>query len=176
MGDVLEREAKARGQEARQRLQMVLLTTDHLDDVMAGLAYLKRAPGVDAGRLAVAGHSFGGSLTLLSAERDKDIRAAVTFGAAAMSWDGSPPLRERLLAAASNARVPVFITYAVNDYSTAPGQALSSELARLNRIHELKIYPAVGETSVAGHGAVYSDIKTWEADVFRFLDQHLRPK
>ena len=174
MRDILDREAKARGEEARRRLQLVLLTTDHLDDVMAGLAFLKRMEGVDSPRIAVAGHSFGGQLTLLAAERDTSVRAAVTFAAAAQSWDRSPELRERLLAAARNIRAPIFLTYAANDFSIAPGQVLAAELAKMKRPHELKIYPSVGDTPAAGHQAVYSDIMTWQADVFRFLDEHLR--
>ena len=176
MGDILDRETKARGEEARRRLQMVLLTTDHLSDVMAGLAFLKRVAGVDAGRVAVAGHSFGGQLTLLAAERDKDVRAAATFAAAAQAWDGSPELRERMLEAVQNIQAPIFLTHAANDFSIVPGQVLAAELSRLKRPHELKIYPAVGDTAGAGHGAVYSDITTWETDVFRFLDDHLRPR
>lgn len=174
MRDILDREANARGEEARRRLQLVLLTTDHLDDVMAGLSFVKRAAGVDATRIAVAGHSFGGQLALLAVERDTSLRAAVTFGAAAQSWDGSPELRERLIAAVRNIRAPIFLTHAANDFSIAPGQVLAAELVRLKRPHELKIYPAVGETPAAGHQAVYSDMKTWEADVFRFLDGHVR--
>lgn len=174
MRDALDREAKARGEEARRRLQMVLLTTDHLDDVMAGLAALRRVEGVDSARIAVAGHSFGGQLALLAAERDTSVRAAVAFAAAAQSWDHSPELRERLLAAARNIRAPIFLTHAANDFSIAPGQMLAAELANVKRPHELKIYPAVGDTPAAGHQAVYSDIVTWQADVFRFLDEYLR--
>jgi carboxymethylenebutenolidase len=174
MRDALDREAKARGEEARRHLQLVLLTTDHLDDVMAGLAALRRVEGVDATRIAVAGHSFGGQLALLAAERDTSVRAVVAFAAAAQSWDRSPELRERLLEAARNGRAPIFLTHAANDFSIAPGQLLAAELAKVKRPHELKIYPAVGETPAAGHQAVYSDIMTWRADVFRFLDEHLR--
>jgi dipeptidyl aminopeptidase/acylaminoacyl peptidase len=61
------------------------MTTDHLDDATSGLLFLKNLPEVDARRVAVAGHSFGGQLTLLEAEHDPAIRAAVTFGAAAGS-------------------------------------------------------------------------------------------
>jgi dienelactone hydrolase len=150
------------------------LTTDHLDDVMAGLAFLKGVEGVDAERIAVAGHSFGGQLALLAAERDTSVRAAVTFAAAAQAWDGSPELRERLRAAVRNIRAPMFLTHAANDFSIVPGQVLAAELAQMKRPHELKIYPAVGDTPAAGHQALYSDIVTWEADVFRFLDEHLR--
>jgi dienelactone hydrolase len=176
MRDALDREENAHGEAARKRLQLRLLTTDHLDDAMAGLAFLKRLPGVDARRIAVAGHSFGGQLTLLAVERDKDVRAAVTFGAAAQSWDGSPDLQQWLLKAARNIQTPIFLTHAANDFSIVPGQMLSAELTRRKRPHELKIYPAVGDTPRDGHQAVYTDIPTWERDVFSFLDKYLRSR
>jgi predicted dienelactone hydrolase len=47
MQDVLRREEKEKGREARQHLQFKLLTTDQLDDVMAALAFLKTVPGID---------------------------------------------------------------------------------------------------------------------------------
>ncbi len=87
MQDVLQREKDTKGEKARKRLQFVLLTTDHLDDVTAGLLFLKNLPGVDSRRIAVVGHSFGGQLTLLAAERDTSLRAALTFSAAASSWE-----------------------------------------------------------------------------------------
>jgi dipeptidyl aminopeptidase/acylaminoacyl peptidase len=42
---------------------------EQLDDVTAALAFLKGVPGIDPGRIAIAGHSDGGNLTLLAAER-----------------------------------------------------------------------------------------------------------
>jgi len=63
----------------------VLASTDHLDDVMAGLSFLKASPAIDAKRVATAGDWFGGQLTLLAAERDNTLRAAVAFAAAANS-------------------------------------------------------------------------------------------
>lgn len=169
--DVLQREEAAKGAEARKRLQFVLMTTDHLDDVMAGLSFLKTLPGIDSHRIAVAGHSFGGQLTLLAAERDHSLRAAVTFGAAAASWEGSSQLRERLLTSVRNITVPVMLVHAANDYSTAPGKALDVELTGLNKPHLLKIYPPFGKTSDDGHNFVYTDITEWEADIFGFLDK-----
>lgn len=174
MRDILDREAQTRGEDARKRLYLKLLTIDHLDDVMAGLTFLKRVAGVDPGRIAVAGHSFGGSLALLAAERDKSIRALVCFGPAAQNWDGSPEYRKRLLAAIRNNRTPLFLTHAANDFSIVPGQMLAAEAARLKRTHELKIYPPVGTTPAAGHAALYTDVATWESDVFRFLDRHIQ--
>jgi dienelactone hydrolase len=172
--DVLAREAVVNGEAARRRLQLRLLTTDHLDDVLAGLSYLKSHAAVDHERVAVVGHSFGGQATLLAAERDKSIRAVVTFAAAALSWENSPELRDRLLGCVRNIAAPIFLTHAANDYSTEPGRQMAAELARLNRTHELKIYPAVGKTAGDGHTAVFTDAAHWEPDVFAFLDRHMR--
>jgi dienelactone hydrolase len=174
MQDILHREEKAKGKEARQHLQFVLATTDHLDDVMAALSFLKTVPGIDAKRLAIVGHSFGGQITSLAAERDNTIRAAVTFAAAAGSWERSPELRKRLVTAVDNESAPIMLIQAANDYSTAPSYALADELERLHKPHLLKIYPAVGQTADDGHNFLYLAIPQWEHDVFGFLDGYLK--
>jgi dienelactone hydrolase len=174
MQDILRREETSKGKEARQHLQFVLLTTEQLDDVTAALTFLEKVPGVDAERVAIVGHSFGGQLTLLAAERSKVVRAAITFAAAAGSWERSPELRERLLTAVRQTTVPVMLIHAENDYSTAAGRALSAELERLHKPHLLEIYGTVGQTPDDGHNAVYLAIPIWEPDVFRFLDEYVR--
>jgi carboxymethylenebutenolidase len=174
MQDILQREETAKGKESRQRLQFVLATTDHLEDVMAGLTFLKATPGIDPKRVAIVGHSFGGQLTLLAAERDNTIRAAVTVSAAAGSWQRSPELRERLLSAVDKSTAPIMLIQAANDYSTAPSYALAQELERLHKPHVLKIYPPVGRTSEDGHNFLYLAIPQWEPDVFGFLDEHVK--
>ena len=118
MQDVLRQEEKERGREARQHLQFKLLTTDQLDDVMAALAFLKTMPGFDIHRIAVAGNSFGGQLALLAAERDSTIRAAVTFAAAAGSWERSAEVRDRLLTAVRKMSAAIMLIHAENDFST----------------------------------------------------------
>jgi carboxymethylenebutenolidase len=177
MGNVLRREEAAKGAESSQHLQFVLLNTDHLDDVMEGLAFLKGVPGIDLRRLAVVGHSFGGQLTLLAIERDVAIRAAVAFdGAAHHSWERSAEVRERLFTAVRSAAAPVMLIQASNDYSTTPSRALADELERLHKPHVLKIYPPVGQTADDGHNAVYIAIPVWEEDVFQFLDKYVKLK
>ncbi|HEX9154359.1 MAG TPA: alpha/beta fold hydrolase, partial [Nitrospira sp.] len=146
MQDLLQREKAAHGDEARRHLQFVLLTGDHLDDVLAALSFLKTVRGVDPHQIAVTGHSFGGQLTLLATERDPSIRAAVTFAAAAGSWEDTPEVRERLLAAVRKTAAPIMLIQATNDYSTAAGRDLAAELERLHKPHLLKIYPPVGQT------------------------------
>jgi len=174
MRDILEREKRAKGEGARNHLQFVLLTTDHLDDVTAALSFLKSLHGVDARRIAVVGHSSGGQLTLLAAERDSTLRAAVTFSAVARSWESSPEIRERMLSAVRKTTVPLMLLHAANDYSVVPGHAMAHELASLAKPHFLKIYPPVGKTPGDGHNFVYAAIDQWEDDVFRFLGEHVR--
>jgi len=174
MRDRLKHEEEAKGKEARQHLQFVLMNTEQLDDVLASLTLLKTVPGIDPRRIVVAGHSFGGQLTLLAAERDESIKAAVTFGAAADSWDRSAELRERLLTAVRNTHAPIMLIHAENDFSTVPGREMGAELKRLHKPHVLKIYPPVGHTADDGHNALYEAIPMWEDDVFKFLDDHDR--
>jgi carboxymethylenebutenolidase len=173
-GDLRAAELAASGQEAHERLQVRLLEGDELSDAFAGLAYLRSQPEVDASRVAVAGHSFGGSLTLLMAERDSTLRAAIDFASAAGSWR-SAPLRERLRNAVSRTTVPVLFIHASNDYSTEPGEALAADMARLAKAHRLRIYPPFGRTREEGHSMVYLSTATWEMDVFAFLNTYMRP-
>jgi dienelactone hydrolase len=174
MQDSLRQEEEAKGKEARQHLQFLLAKTDHLDDVLAALLFLKTAPAIDVKRIAIVGHSFGGQVTLLAAERDNTLRAAVTFAAAAASWQSSAELRQRLGAAMDRAMAPIMLIQAANDYSTAPSYALADELERRHKPHLLKIYPPVGKTSDDGHNFLYLGIPQWEHDVFGFLDEHVK--
>ena len=175
IGDLLREEA-AKGVEASRHLQVVLVTTDHLQDALAALSFLKSLPYVDARRVAVAGHSFGGQLTLLEASHDRTVCAAVTFGAAAASWDGSPELRDRLIEALRGLAMPVMLIQAANDYSLSPSSAMDGELSRLSKPHVRKIYPAFGDSPTHGHNFLYFDIARWEQDVFAFLEANVTPQ
>jgi carboxymethylenebutenolidase len=173
--DVLQPEETAKGKEAREHLKFVLMTTEQLDDALAALAFLRTLPEIDRHRVAVSGHSFGGQLTLLAAERDSTVRAAVTFAAAAESWERSPELRERLSRAVRNATAPILFIQAANDYSTAVSRDLAAELERLHKPYLMKIYPPVGKSADDGHNLIYTDISLWEDDLFKFLDEGLTP-
>ena len=171
--DLMNRELAIRGQDARNELQLQLLETREMDDALAGLAFLRAFPEVDPRDVAVIGESFGGSLTVLLAERDPTLRAVVIFSGAGYSWDQSPLLRVRLLAAVGRTAAPIFFIHAENDYSLA-GKALDAELARLGKAHRLKIYPPVGQTAEEGHDFLSRGLSSWEPDVFAFLDEHTR--
>jgi len=169
-GDIMARAAEADGQEGRNRAQLELLETEELDEARAGLRFLRSLPEVDPHRVVVAGHSFGGSLTLLLAERDRTVGAVVVFGGSAYSWGLSPALRSRLLKAVDQITAPALFIHAANDYSTAPGEVLSEEMRRLGRPALLKIYPAVGRTQSEGHNFLLGNVSLWESDLFRFLE------
>ncbi len=141
---------------------------------MASLVLLKAMTEVDGHRVAVAGHSFGGQITLLEAARDPEVRAVVTFGAAAHSWGGSEEIRANMLDTFARMSAPILVLYAANDYSVARGRAMDAELARLSKPHLLKIYPPVGESAKDGHNFLYTNVGLWETDVFRFLDEHVK--
>jgi dienelactone hydrolase len=173
-GDLRAAELAANGPEAHDRLQVRLLEGDELSDAFAGLRYLRSLREVDARRVAVVGHSFGGSLTLLIAEHDSTLRAAIAFASAAGSWR-SAPLRERLRTAVSRTTVPIFFIHASNDYSIEPGKSLAADMRRLGKPHRLRIYPAFGRTPEEGHSIVYLSTPTWQTDVFAFLDAVMRP-
>jgi carboxymethylenebutenolidase len=172
--DLMDKELAERGWDARNKLQLELLQTDQLNDALAGLAFLRSLPEVDAHRIAIAGHSFGASLTILMIERDSAIRAAVAFSGSAASWEHSPPLRERLIAAVNRTTVPIFFIQAENDYSIAPAKVLSAEMKRLGKPYRVKICPPVGKTADDGHSFLFLKVDAWESDVFSFLAEYMR--
>lgn len=175
-GDLMDRELAAHGQEGRNRIQIRLLETDELEDALAGLAYLRARPEVDPRRIAVVGHSFGGTLALLVAEHEESVRAAIAFSGSGFSWPQSPQLRTRLLQAVDRAAAPIFFIHAANDYSVAPGKELAAEMARRKRPYRLKIYPPIGHSQDDGHGFIYLGVPLWEREVFAFLDRYTRPE
>jgi dienelactone hydrolase len=144
LGDLLERQLRDSGDDAHNRLQLRLLETDHLDDALAGLAFLRALDDVDPERVAAIGHSFGGSLTLLLAERDSSLRAAMDFAGAAVG----------------RSVVPTFVIQAANDSSIAPARALAAEMARLGKAHRMTIYSPSGQTADDSHAFVYRAAST----------------
>jgi dienelactone hydrolase len=172
--DLMNSEFAAHGQDARNALQLRLLANRELSAANAGLAFLRGLADVNAHRVAIVAHSFGGSVTLLQAEKEPDVRALVLFSSAGYSWDRSPELRKRLLDAVDHIRAPIFFIHAANDYSVNPGKVLDARLVQLGRPHRLKIYPPIGSTPDDGHNFPLLGVSIWEPDVFAFLDEYMR--
>ena len=153
----------------RGSVTVSLLEEQH-QDVVAALEYLKKLPYVDANRIAVAGCSFGGIETVLTAEKNLGLRAAIPFAPAAMTWNGSSEMRARLIAAVRRATVPVFLIQAENDYDLGPTRVLSREMDEAAKPHKAIVYPRYGETAANGHGDFcFKATEVWGRDVLEFL-------
>jgi carboxymethylenebutenolidase len=85
------------------------------EDVIAALTWLRAQKEVDPNLVVVSGCSFGGIQTLLLAEKGLGARAFVAFAPGAKSW-GNEALEKRLENAVQNAKAPVFILQAKNDF------------------------------------------------------------
>ncbi|HKV63875.1 MAG TPA: alpha/beta fold hydrolase [Candidatus Acidoferrum sp.] len=172
--DLMDSETAAHGLEGRNALQMQLLEGREMDDALSALKFLRALPYVDPTDVAAIGHSFGGSLAVLMAEREPNLRAVVVFSGAGYSFDRSPELRARLLAAVDHIVAPVFFIHAENDFSLSSGKVLDARREQLGKPHRLKIYPPIGKTVDDGHDFLHLGVNIWEPDVFAFLDENMR--
>jgi dienelactone hydrolase len=172
--DLMNSESAAHGQEARNALQLQLLENREMDDTLSALKFLRALPYVDPKDVAAVGHSFGGSLTVLLAERDPSLRAVVVFSGTGYSFDRSPELRTRLLAAVDHITAPIFFIHAENDYSLSSGKVLDARREQIGKPHRLKIYPPIGHTVDEGHDFLHLGVSIWEPEVFAFLDENMR--
>lgn len=162
------------GDRARR---MVRLQEIELDDVIAGLNYLRSLPFVDPTRIAISGCSYGGIQTLLAGERNLEIKALVAFAPAAMSWERNTEIQDRLLRAVDMAQAPLFLIQAKNDYSLGPSHVLAREAGKKHKDFQSKVYPAFGKSNQDGHwGFCSSATAIWGDDVLAFLDAHLGAK
>jgi carboxymethylenebutenolidase len=160
------------GERARR---MVELQQAEVDDVVAGLTYLRSLPFVDGSRLAISGCSYGGIQTLLTGERDLGVKALVPFAPGAMSWDSNVPLQDRLMRAVDSARAPVFLIQAENDYDLAPSRVLSKEASKKKKDFQAKVYPAFGKSHQDGHwGFCSTATDVWGNDVLTFLEAQMK--
>jgi len=158
---------------------VVALQELHLQDQLAALDYLKRLPGVDPQKIALAGCSYGGIQTVLALEAGADgkasFRAAIDFAGGAQTWRHSVALQQRMLAAVGKATVPVMFVQAENDYDLSPSHALAKELGKLGKPHKLVIYPPYGASVRDGHGGFCDRGEAvWGRDVLAFLDTALQ--
>jgi dienelactone hydrolase len=172
--DLMNSESASHEQEARNALHLKLLENREMDDALSGLKFLRALPYVDARNVAAIGHSFGGSLTVLLAEREPNLRAVVVFSGAGYSFDRSPELRTRLLAAVDHIAAPIFFIHAENDYSLSSGKVLDARRDQIGKPHRLKIYPPIGHTVDDGHDFLHLGVNIWEPDVFAFLDEYMQ--
>ncbi|WP_126456948.1 alpha/beta hydrolase family protein [Sulfuriflexus mobilis] len=148
-----------------------LLKTDHLNDQMAALAWLKRQDFVQKTRIATMGNSFGGIQVVLGMARGTYC-AGVDAAGGAESWKNSLELRQLMISTIKALQRPVFFFQATNDYDLSPSKILSSEMTKVGKMHRLKIYPHFGDSAKEGHSFPYKGVSIWFNDVFSFLNIH----
>ena len=102
------------------------------------------------------------------------IVAAVNVAGAAMTWSKSEHLRDRLTRAAANAKAPVLLLGAENDFDLAPGAELAEVLRAHGRPYRRVVYPAVGTSPMDGHLFMYTTPHLWTRDLFAFLDEAIK--
>lgn len=173
IGDQIAAAQKKGGVRAGAAAMVRLLETDHLNDQLAALAWLRKQGFVWPDRIAVAGNSFGGVEAVLGAETGSYC-ATIDSAGGAQSWALAPELQVRMTRAVRNSRAPVLFFQAENDYDLSPSRTLSVAMKEAGKVFEMKIYPAYGTTVEDGHSFGYFGSAVWADDVFRFLEQHCR--
>jgi len=172
ISDERARAVAAGGQRAGDSLVASRLPTEQLDDQLAGIAWLRHVPFVDATHIIVAGCSFGGIQALLAAEggRARGIKGAVSISPAAMNWDHNAPLEERLVRGVSRIDVPVFLIQPPKDVSLGPSRDLGAEFERLGKDYRGKVYPGTIPAELQSHcfGGEQGD-SIWAGDVLWFV-------
>src|SRR5271156_4653254 len=140
IGDQIAAAKKNGGISAGAAAMVRLLETDHLNDQLAALAWLRKQGFVQPDRIAVAGNSFGGIETVLGAERG-NYCAAIDSAGGAQSWAQAPELQSLMTRAVRNANAPIFFFQAANDYDLSPTKTLSAVMKEANKTYSVKIYP-----------------------------------
>jgi len=118
---------------------------DEVDDVLAAAGALADRPDVDPGRLYLAGHSVGGTLTLLAALTSARFRAAASFSGspdqveytrgrlASVTFDPAIPGELRIrspVAFANRFKCPVRLYFGDEEYWLQPATRRTASLAK----------------------------------------------
>jgi carboxymethylenebutenolidase len=171
IGDQIAAAEKAGGISAAAATMVRLLETDHLDDQLAALTWLRKQSFVQSNRIAVAGNSFGGIETVLGVERG-GYCAGIDSAGGAQSWAQAPEVQSLMTRAVRNANAPLFFFQAANDFDLSPSKTLSAEMNEVGKTYKLKIYPSYGDSPQDGHSFGYFGADVWAEDVFGFLNQY----
>src|SRR5262245_9885504 len=115
-------------------------------DVEAAIDYVKTLFGrghgifrpklVDPHRLAIMGHSFGGSTTVFVNAKHLGQKAAVDIAGGSQSWEGSDAARSEMREAVRHAVAPTFFLEPMNDKSIEPTFMLAATAARSCRVFQ----------------------------------------
>ncbi|MDB6025523.1 MAG: dienelactone hydrolase [Verrucomicrobiales bacterium] len=141
----------------------------HNKDVLAAVEFLKAQSFVDENQIAMAGTASGAVQTLLAAEKETGIRAFIVFAPGSASWSENPLLQAMLRRSVRNAKAPVFVIQAQNDFTLEPSQLLGKELEQKGAPNRTKVYPPFGTSHAQGNAFALNGCNTWSSDVFDFV-------
>ncbi len=172
---IMDQQKHVRNPDSREGFHQLLALHERANnDVVAAYRWIATQPFVDSKRIVVAGGSFGGIQTLLTAERDSTehlgVKCFVAMAPAAQSWR-NPNWASTLSSAVDKARAPIFILQAQNDYDLGPSEKLGPRLTAKVFPNRYKIFPAHGDPNdhQQGHAGFYTDPEAWGDDVRSFL-------
>jgi dienelactone hydrolase len=174
--DLIEKYAATEKNRILVGKHVVKLHEEYNQDVVAAVEWLKGQSFVDRQRLFMSGCSFGGIQTLLAAEKGLGVCAFVPFAPAAMSW-ANTELRKRLLEAVREAKAPLFLIQAQNDYGLGPSEVFGPVIKRKGPPNQPKVYPPYGTTPQEGHydfATKEGGIAVWGSDVLDFFRAVIR--
>ena len=162
----LEARPKDRDVQERRTLERMQIVNR---DVVASTEWIKRQPDVDTNNVILVGIASGAMQSLITIEKVQ-VRACVLFSPAAISWNDSQSVQNRLIAAAHNTSVPVFLIY-TDDQNLDPATTLGREIGTKGKPNQTKLYPAFGKTAdyLANFATDATDV--WGPDVLRFLEE-----
>jgi dienelactone hydrolase len=171
----VDQQKRVRNPDSREGFhQLLMLHEQANNDVVAAYRWIAAQPFVDSKRIVVAGGSFGGIQTLLTAERDVTehlgVKCFVAMAPAAQSWK-NPNWAGKLGSAVDTARASIFILQARNDYDLGPSEQLGPRLVAKGFPNRYKIFPPHGDPHdhAQGHAGFYTDPAAWGDDMRSFL-------
>jgi dipeptidyl aminopeptidase/acylaminoacyl peptidase len=170
IGDEVAAARRRGGKSAASATLVRLLTTDHLDDQLAALAWLRSQSFVSGRRIALAGNSFGGIQSILGAAR-APVCGTVAASAASESWRDSAELRVAMKDAAARMSAPLFLFQAQNDFDLEPNKTLVQVRRQAGKLVKYKLYPVFGRSTKDGHSFAYLGANVWFSDVLGFLNE-----
>jgi dienelactone hydrolase len=164
-------------------------------DIRDAIAWLKAQPGVGLcksatckliapSKIALMGHSFGGSMTQLANAASPHLghKAAVNFSGAVLSWDSSTVWEDRLSEAVTDAQEPFYYFQAKNEGSLEPVSVLGSLARELHQRGQATLFGNVADycttsTCEPNHHVWFAkkpaEIEKWAPSVLAFLDLYL---
>lgn len=165
--------------QATAATQRIALHERANEDVVNAYKWLIAQPFVDKTQVVVGGGSYGGIQTLLTAEADAlqnlGVKCFVAMSPAAESW--APLWARRLTRAVLQARAPIYILQAHNDYNLGPTTVLGPLVTAKGGANRCALFPdhvgsgpaETDDPHAQGHGGFFADPADWGATVMAFV-------